>query len=252
MKIRVLIVDDETNSREVLSNLLLKHTIDIEIIGEASNVDEAYEMCCKLLPDLIFLDIQMPRSNGFNLLKKFKEIAFEVIFVTSFDHFAITAIKFNALDYLLKPVEIIELTSAVEKAKVNIRRKNNQNLQYINLLYDLENDIQEKKFAIHTGEKVRMINSSEVIFIEGDGRYSIIYMVSNELLTTPKNLKEFEDFFGSKSKFIRISKSILINSTHIKEYQKGDPFIIKMVNDKIFEASRRRKTDVLEKLLLIK
>lgn len=252
MKIRALIVDDETNSREVLSNLLLKYVSDLEIVGEASNVDDAYKMCCQLSPDLVFLDIQMPRSNGFNLLRKFEEITFEVIFVTSYDQFAITAIKFNALDYLLKPVEINELTSAVEKAKVNIRRKNNQNLQYINLLYDLENDIQEKKFAVHTGEKVRMLNSAEVLYIEGDGRYSIIYMISNEVFTTPKYLKEFEDFFGAKSKFIRISKSILINSTHIKEYQKGDPFIIKMVNDKIFEASRRRKTDVLEKLLLIK
>jgi len=252
MKIKALIVDDEQNSREVLSNLLTNCASKVEIVGFASNVDEAFQKCNLLNPELVFLDIQMPRSNGFNLLKKFKEIPFETIFVTSFDQYAINAIKFNALDYLLKPVEINELLDSIERARINIQKKKNKSELYINLLHNIETNNHSKKFAIHIGENVKMLNSSDIIYIEADGRYSIIYMNTNEIFTTPKNLKDFEYFFGSKSNFIRINKSLLINSDFIKEYHKGEPFMIKMTNERIFEASRRKKSEVLEKIAIVK
>ncbi|HRN99558.1 MAG TPA: response regulator, partial [Flavobacterium sp.] len=102
--VTAILVDDEKHGREVLAKLIAKKHPEVRIIGQAANVEQAYEMCATLLPDIVFLDIQMPQQNGFNLLKKFGRIPFEVIFVTSFDHYAITAIKFNALDYLLKPI----------------------------------------------------------------------------------------------------------------------------------------------------
>lgn len=248
LNIATIIVDDEKNSREVLIKLLQKKHPEIKIIGEASNVEAAYELCINLKPQLIFLDIQMPRANGFNLLKKFNEVPFEVIFVTSFDHYAITAIKFNALDYLLKPVELNDLQYAVDKAIKNISGKINQRVQMINLLQNMDSDVVDKKFAIHSGEKVKMLREQDILYIEGDGRYCHITMNTKETFTTPKNLKEFEDYFDNNSSFFRISKSFIINTNYIKEYLKGEPFIIVMLDDKTFEVARRKKSEVLEKL----
>ncbi|MBS4064484.1 MAG: response regulator [Chitinophagaceae bacterium] len=247
-KIKALLVDDEKNSREVLNKLLEKYFQEVEIVGEASSVDDAYDLIISEKPDLVFLDIQMPRENGFNLLMKFDKVPFEVIFVTSFDHYAITAIRFNALDYLLKPIEIKDLKNAVQKAIISAREKRSKQPQIISLLYSLGTDLVNRKLAVHTGEKVKMLSEQNIIFIEGDGRYCHLYMDTGEHFTTPKNLKDFEDYFGEKSTLIRISKSFIINATHIKEYSKGDPFIIEMVNEKTFEVARRKKPKVLGRL----
>jgi two-component system, LytTR family, response regulator len=247
-KIAAILVDDEKNSREVLKKLLSKYCVIIEVIGEASNVEEAYDLIIKLQPQLIFLDIQMPRANGFSLLKKFEKIPFEVIFVTSYDQYAITAIKFNALDYLLKPVDIEDLKFAVNKMAVTIQDKIDKQPLIINLLQNLETDARERKFAIHSGEKVKMLSEQDIVYIEGDGRYSHLQINNRIQYTTPKNLKDFEDFFGNESTLIRISKTFIINAAYIKEYSKGDPFIITMLDQKTFEVARRKKPEVLHKL----
>lgn len=247
--IKTILVDDEKNSREVVFKLLeIKHPI-IEIVGEAADVEEAYQLCLKLKPELVFLDIQMPKANGFNLLKKFDTIPFEVIFVTSYDQYAITAIKFNALDYLLKPIDLKELDTAIQKVIKNRTSKTYQNLQVINLIQSLDANISDKKVAIHSGEKVKLIKSTEIQIIQGDGRYCHLTLQSGETLTTPKNLKEFEDYFGPNSKFIRISKSHMINASFVKNYFKGEPFIIQMINNQTFEVARRKKPEVLAKVM---
>ena len=135
---------------------------------------------------------------------------------------------------------------------VNINQKINYQAQIINLLHNLESDVEDRKFAIHSGEKVKMLSEQGIIFIEGDGRYCHLTMQNGEVFTTPKNLKDFEDYFGVKSTFIRISKTFIINATHIKEYSKGEPFIIKMMNEKNFEVARRKKPEVLDRLREVK
>ena len=247
-KIKVILVDDEKGSREVLAKLLEEHSDELEICGEASNVEEAYRLACDVKPQLVFLDIQMPRASGFNLLKKFEEVPFEVIFVTSYDQYAITAIKFNALDYLLKPVETADLSDAVKKAIVNIRTKTNANLQIVNLLNSMDAETKDKKFAVHSGEKVKMLHVQHIVCIEADGRYSHLFMSNNENYTTAKYLKDFEDFLGKESSFIRISKSFILNTNFIKEYSKGEPCIIELINGKTVEVARRKKPEILEKL----
>lgn len=246
---KTILVDDEKNNREVLRKLLeMKHP-EIEVLAEAASVDEAYELCINLKPQLLFLDIQMPRANGFSLLKKFNEIPFEVIFVTGFDQYAITAIKFNALDYLLKPVELADLASAVKKAGKIIEQKKSRETQLINLLNSLDDENSEKKITVHIADKVKILNSGNILYIEGDGRYSKITTVHSETYVLPKNLKNFEEYLGPKSRFIRISKTYLINASQIKEYLKGEPFIIIMSNNKSFEVSRRKKSEVLAKIM---
>ncbi|HCA82372.1 MAG TPA: hypothetical protein DEP18_01195, partial [Flavobacteriales bacterium] len=156
--------------------------------------------------------------------------------------------KFNALDYLLKPVELSELQQAILKVRNNIESKTNQQPQVINLIHSLESDLQDKKFAVHSGEKVKIINGNDIVVIKGDGRYCHLIMNSNETLIMTRNLKDFEDYFGVKSGFIRISKTYMINAAYIREYSKGDPFIITLTDNQSFEVSRRKKSEILTRL----
>ena len=247
-KLTAILVDDEKSSREVLGSLLQNFFPEIELLGEAENVDAAFKLITAKKPQLVFLDIQMPKQSGFNLLKKFDELPFEVIFVTSYDQYAINAIKFSALDYLLKPVEVKDLREAINKANKAIALKTKNNVQIINLLKSIEPNAKEKKITVHAGENVKLLNESDIVFIEADGRYSNIITTTNERFTTPKYLKDFEEYLGSDSYLIRIHKSCMINVKHIKEYSKGEPFTIKMINGSEFEVARRKKVEILERV----
>jgi len=246
-KITAILVDDENKNREVLKNLLTNFFPEVEILGEAESVESAFKLVNQKNPQLVFLDIQMPRSSGFNLLKKFDVVPFEVIFVTSYDQYAITAIKFSALDYLLKPVEVKDLKSAIEKAKKSIASKHQTNGQIINLLNNLDEENKERKVAVHVGEKVELISATDIIYIEADGSYCKI-KTANDKYTIAKFLKDFEEYFGENSDFVRIHKSCLINVRHIKNYSKGEPCFIEMIDGITFEVARRKKQEVLERL----
>ncbi len=246
-QIITLIVDDEANSRNVLKKLLTEHE-SIKVVDVAADVDEAFMKINAYKPQLVFLDIQMPKSNGFNLLKKFESVPFEVIFVTSYDKYAINAIKFSALDYLLKPIELSDLKIAIDKAVKTIEDKENKSALVINLLHNLETDITDRKIAIHSNDKVKMISELQITYIEGERRYSNIYTTNGETYLTAKYLQDFEEYFSENSSFIRINKSFIINARHIKHYTKGDPFIIEMIDGKAFDVARRKKTEVLEKI----
>ncbi|MGZ4060270.1 MAG: LytR/AlgR family response regulator transcription factor, partial [Bacteroidia bacterium] len=216
-RIKTLLVDDETDSREVLLSLLGNYFPEVEVVGEAANVADAYELINAKKPQLVFLDIQMPKSSGFDLLKKFEDVPFEVVFITSFDKYAINAIKFSALDYLLKPVEIEDLSFAIKKAMKSIELKNNSGAQIINLIHSLDTDVKERKIAIHSGEKVKFLSELNIVYVEGDGRYCRVTMLNNEVFTTAKNLKDFEDYFERTNNFVRVTKDFVINIRHIKD-----------------------------------
>lgn len=247
-RISALIVDDESSSRRVLHTLLKTEFDFIDICGEAAGVEEAYRLVLQHEPDIVFLDIQMPGAGGFNLLAKFEKVPFGIIFVTSYDKYAINAIKFSALDYLLKPVEIPALKDAIEKARYAVEQKINKNTQVINLLHSLETDSTDKKIAVHAGDKVKMISEYNIVYLESDRRYCLMHINTGEHFVLAKYLQDFESYFGERSSFIRISRSFMINARHIKEYSKGEPFFIEMVTGKIFEVARRKKAEVLEKL----
>lgn len=248
IKIRTLIVDDESKSRLVLSKLISRNFPEIELTGEASNVDEAYDLITQHSPQLVFLDIQMPHSDGFSLLKKFEVVPFEVIFVTSFDHYAITAIKFSALDYLLKPVEVSDLLPAVKKAVERIGKQQKNQPQIINLLRSIDDIPQTHHIAVHVSDSVRIIKETAIVSITAEGNYCTIQTIESEKFTTAKNLRDFELYFGNDSTFVRISKSLMINVKMMVKYSKGEPCIIEMINNEAVEVSRRRKPQVLEKL----
>lgn len=247
---KALLIDDESNNRFVLRSLLERFFEDVEIMGEAESAAEGFELIKSVKPDVVFLDIQMPHENGFELLRKFQEIDFEIIFVTSFDKYAIDAIRFNALDYLLKPVEVKELQSAIERARKRIATKQENSAQVSNLLSSLDEPTPQK-IAVHDKDSVKLVNLSEISSITGDGSYSIIRTVGNGTYTVSKYLKDFESYFGEDSSFLRVSRSQIINLSHIKQYSKGEPCIIEMNDGTTVEVSRRKKTEVLQLLMRI-
>lgn len=251
-KIKAILVDDEINSRIVLRSLLKKYADKIDIVDEAKSVDEAYEAIKQHQPQLVFLDIQMPRGDGFSLLTKYDTVPFEVIFVTSYDKYAINAIKFSALDYLLKPVEINDLEDAILRAVKRINEKKSNRPQIINLLHNLTNAPQEHKITVHLSDNVKLIEAKSILFIEADGSYCHVHTAHEGSYITSKYLKDFEDYLGENSTFIRINKSILLNTKYISKYSKGEPCIIEMANGQSFEVSRRKKQEILEELKKIK
>lgn len=247
--IRTIIIDDENQSRIVLKKLLSNFPDDIEVVGVADNADLAYKLINEKKPALIFLDIQMPRGDGFTLLKRFSEIQFEIIFVTSYDKYAISAIKFSALDYLLKPVEMSDLKNAISKARSRIKEKITNKSQIINLLHNLNSAVsQSHQFIFQSGDEMKVVKSEDIVSIESEGSYSKIITVTNERFITAKYLKDFEDYFGESPYFIRIHRGCLLNTRQIKGYSIGEPCIITMSNGEYHEVSRRKKQEVLEKL----
>jgi two-component system LytT family response regulator len=244
---KAIIVDDEEKSRRVLRNLLEKFCPQIQVCAEAESVEMAVQLVKDIKPGLVFLDIQMPTGNGFDLLRKFDELPFEVIFVTSYDEYAINAIKFSALDYLMKPVEVDDLKRAVAKATKK-SSGSSTGLQVINLLNNTAEDHVEKSVAVHVNEKVMFIKINTIVRIEADNRYAHLHTKDGNKYTVTKTLKEFEEFLANNKAFVRINKNYMLNLNSVKNYSKGEPCIIETEDGTTFEVSRRKKQEILEVL----
>lgn len=233
---KTLLVDDEPHNCELIETLLTLHfQHDVEVIGHAYSVDEAAEVLQNTKVDLVFLDIQMPTKNGFELLSFFQPPSFEVIFITSFEQYALPAIQADAVSYLLKPVDIDELKHAVKKAsKMRLLRELNN--EYIS------------KIAVHEGDKVVYLYTNEIISFEAQGRYTKIMLSSGKFHIVAKHLKVLETEVGSSNTFIKINRSVLLNVSYVAEYSKSEPFIITLNNGVSFEISRRKRQEILATL----
>ena len=216
-------------------------------------MEEAYKVISETKPELVFLDINMPTGNGFKLLQKYERPSFEVIFVTSYDKYAINAIKFSALDYLLKPVDINDLQRAVDKAADVLARKHRSDERISGLLSIVVDDMQaEPKIAVHANDKVQLLQLSDIVCLEADRRYSVVHTITRARFTVSRSLREFEELFAGKQAFIRINKNTIVNAQHLKNYSKGSPCLLQMANDQTFEISRRKKQEVLDRINFMK
>jgi two-component system LytT family response regulator len=246
--ITAIIIDDEAHNRDVLRALLNKHCTEIKILDEADNAQEAFFKITDQKPQLVFLDIRMPGRNGFDLLKLFKEIDFEVIFVSAFDEYAIKAFEFNALDYILKPIDYVKLIKAVNKAIAKIRSNNKDDtiLHFVKTLADKDDLV--NKFSVHHKGKVLFINVSDVAFISAKTDFCELHLKDGSRYTSSKDLKLFEDVLSKAGNFIRISRSVIINTNCLKGYTKGEVCVLELISGDQFEVSRRKKTVVIGKL----
>ena len=240
-----LIVDDEAHARESLSKMLALNFPEIQVLGTASSADEAYEKIIKLNPDLLFLDVEMPNGTGFDLLIRFAKPTFKVVFVTGFDQYALNAIKFSALDYLLKPINAKELKEAVEKATNQLSNQNGLG-DLKNFLSTLQNPRSRKnKLAIPTQQGLEMIEIQEIMRCEAANGYTIIYLKNEKPIVSSRDLKTYQELLEDYD-FFRIHDSHLVSHLHIQKILNEDGGVLVMSNETKLPIARRRKSDFLE------
>lgn len=245
MKIKAIIVDDEKHGRENLAGILLKYCPKVELLGEANSAENAIAIINEHNPDLVFLDIEMPKTDGFQLLEKLKDFRFEVIFVTAYDNYAIKAIRFSAADYILKPININDLLAAVNKVSERIIQKQ-ENMQMKQLVYNMAQP-KNPRIGLPTGDRIEFVEIRKIIRCQGEGNYTHIYFEKNNHLLVAKTLVEFEDLLQEHS-FLRVHKTHLVNFQHVITYLKTDGGTLKLSNGDSVSISRRRKESV-QKLL---
>lgn len=229
MKIKSIIVDDEAGNIENLRRLLQQFPT-MEVLAHADTVATAYDAIILYQPDLLFLDIQITGETGFDLLRKFSELNFEIIFITAYDQYGIQAIKFSALDYLLKPINMDELKMAIEKAVDKISKKQ-KNLNLDNLLEYLQTNKKElRKIALPLQNEIRYVPIASICRFEASNNYARVFIENGETLLVCKTLKEFAGILKSCD-FIRTHQSHLVNIHFVKSYLKEDGGIL-LLNDK--------------------
>ena len=240
-KLRAIIIDDENKSRENLSILLNDFCPEVEVIEMAATVQESVIKIKKHLPDLIFLDIQLETYTGFDVLSVVEEVDFDVIFTTAYSDYAIQAIRWAALDYLMKPINISELKKAVQKA---YGRKNDLSIQsrLQSLMQQLKSEEAGKtKITLPTLEGLKFVKVAEILYMKAEGSYTYVYLSDSIKYLVTKNLKEFETQL-SNNNFFRIHHSYLINLDQLDKYIKGDGGQVVMTNGDYLDVSKRRKT----------
>lgn len=245
--IRSIIIDDESSARDGLKLVLEKFCPDVKILTLCTSPEEGVNAIHSLKPDLVFLDVQMPHKSGFNLLEELGDFDFEVIFVTAYDRYAIKAIRFSALDYLLKPVDIEELQKAVQRAAERISEKTSRS-SYLSLLKNIRQAPQKlEKLAIPTFDGIILEPVDSIIFCEADRNYTNLMMVGDRKIVVSKNLKDFENML-SESGFFRIHHAYLINMKYVKKYVKGEGGYVILEGDRHVDVSRRKKEAFLQLL----
>ena len=240
--LRAILIDDDQSNLSALSEKLLKHCPQVEIIGRCDNGEEGIVAIESEKPDVVFLDIEMPLMNGFVLLQQLKYRNFELIFVTAYDHYAIKAIRYSALDYLVKPVEIPDLKAAISKAEVNRNTRNSQ-MQMEFLLEHLNNK-QPKRITIPASDGLRFINMEDIVYLEASNNYTNIYLSTNQKLLVSRTLKDFEDMLPSDT-FLRIHHSTIINKFYVEKYIRGEGGQVVMRHGKVLDVSKRKKSEFL-------
>ena len=249
--VNAIIVDDEEKNRESLAKLINQFCFDVNIIDKVESIAIAKESINKNNPQLIFLDIEMPGGDGFKLLQDIDQPQFEVIFTTAHANYAIKAIKFAALDYLLKPINVNELKVAVEKAvdKIDKSDRSEINSKKFGILQSNvnKNQFDFNKIALPTLDGIDFYDVDDIIRCEAERAYCNFYTIKGEKILVSKSLKEFEEIL-TECNFYRIHKSHMVNLKHIKKYYKGKGGQVLMSDESFVDVSVRRKEDLMKVL----
>ena len=246
MNLKAIIVDDEPYCCEALATLL-EDLPEVEVRAICNNAVEALNAIKKYSPDLVFLDVEMPKMNGFEMLEQLPSINFEIIFTTSYDQYALKAIRFSAIDYLLKPVDSEELQKAVQKVIHRTQKPIAQQLEILmQKIHQPTTPI--NKIAMPTMEGLQMITVDSIINCESDSNYTILFLKNKTKIIVSRTLKEIEELLEEHS-FIRVHRCYLANLNEVEKYVKGEGGYLVMSDGKTIDVARNKKEVLLKKLL---
>lgn len=238
-KLNTVIIDDEQDAVSFIRSIIREYCPGLEVTGEAFDANEGVELILANQPDLVLLDVEMPHGSGFDVLSKFPEKTFEVIFITAFNHYAIKAIKFSAVDYILKPINISEFIEAVDKVAEKRRNSPSPDRNFETLLENLNSSV-PPRLAIPTSDGMEYLNTRDIIRIEADRSYSWFFLAGKRKILVSKNLKEYQDLLNDRN-FFRSHNSHLINLEHVRKYLRTDGGAIEMDDGSQIPISRTRK-----------
>lgn len=244
--IKAFAVDDEPAAISTLSLMIERYLPEITTLKTTNLPQEAGEIIANYKPDLVFMDIQMPGFTGFDVLRQLQQINFEIIFTTAYDQYAIEAIRFSALDYLLKPIDAEELKAAVQRF-INYQAANEKSRAelYDNLLHNIRNKKTEFKLAVSSSDGIFFFNPNQIIRLEAESNYTRFFFTDKRPLIVAKTLGEYDELLAPHG-FIRTHRTHLVNRIYVESFQ-PDGFLVLKDNTKV-EVSRRRKEEVLESL----
>lgn len=248
-KISSVVIDDEYLNRKLITLMVTSLHPDFVIAGEAENIREGYELINRIKPDVVFLDIKMPDGSGFDLLKSFSKIDFELVFITGFDEYALLAFEFNALDYVLKPIDTDKFKLTLEKVQNRLLkpRSESTDLEKIISSYDGDKSI-ITKIPVHHNNEVVLRSVKDILYIQAESGNSLFITQSGEHYLSSKQLSDFDFILKNFPGFVKIRKDITININYIHSYSKGFTCNITMNNGLKIEIPRRKKTKILQLL----
>jgi two-component system LytT family response regulator len=246
--IKSIIVDDEVHCLDIMAILLNDYCPGVQVLEQCISAKNALAAIEKYAPDLVFLDIQMPVMNGFELLETFDEIPFSVIFTTSYNQYAIKAIRFSALDFLLKPIDPKELVAAIHKIET---RNHKPSLAQFRMLREV---IQQKensftRIALPTAEGFELISANEIIRCEANDNYTCLHLKNKSRMIVCRTLKDIEDQLQDFPVFIRVHNSYIVNLNEVTKYVRGEGGYLVMSDQSTVSVSRSRKELLLKKLV---
>jgi two-component system LytT family response regulator len=242
--ITAVIIDDEAKGRMALRKKLDAFCPQVEVIGEAADGEQGMVLISSQDPQIVFLDIEMPRMGGFDMLQKLERKHFHLIFTTAYDQYAIKAIKYAAFDYLLKPIDIVELQAAIQK--VEQHRGTNHTTERLEMLQqNLSGQFHMHKIAIPTMDGMLFFDIGDIIYLQAESNYSTVFFNDNTKLLTTKTLRDFEEILPTQL-FFRPHHSYIINLKYIKRYLKGDGGQIELSNGHYVDVARSKKADFLK------
>jgi two-component system LytT family response regulator len=244
-KLSTIIIDDEKDAVDFISTIINEYCTGLQVVGKAHNVKDGVEIIREQKPDLVFLDVEMPNGTGFDLLTFFPEKEFDVIFITAFNHYAIKAIKYSAVDYILKPININEFIESVSKVmQKRLAHKGSGNEELEALMENIRGN-KPTRLVIPTSDGREYIDPQDIIRIEADRSYSWFFIEGKRKILVSKHLKEFQDLLSDRS-FFRPHNSHLINLDHVRKYIRIDGGYIEMTDGSKVPISRNRKDLFLE------
>jgi two-component system LytT family response regulator len=241
--LRAVLVDDDESNLSALREKLARHCPEVEVIGSCDNGADGIAMIEEQKPGIVFLDIEMPLMNGFVMLQQLHYRDFALVFVTAYDHYAIKAIRYSALDYLVKPVEIEELKSAVARALAN--QPNQSSQVQLEILLEQLHKKQPQRISIPTNDGLRFLQLDQVVHLEASSNYTYIYLATKQHFLVSRTLKEFEDMLPPEI-FIRIHHSTIINKNYVEKYIRGEGGQVLMQDGKVLDVSKRKKAEFIQ------